>query len=31
MLGNAASNRAFPVLGVEGGHLVLSHHARDPG
>lgn len=31
MLGNAASNRAFPFLGVEGGHHDLSHHAGDPG
>ncbi|MDC0669915.1 DUF1552 domain-containing protein [Nannocystis radixulma] len=30
MLGNAASNRAFPFLGVEGGHHDLSHHAGDP-
>lgn len=29
MLGNAASNRAFPFLGVEGGHHDLSHHAGD--
>jgi hypothetical protein len=31
MIGNAASNRAFPFLGVEGGHHDLSHHAGDAG
>lgn len=29
MVGNAASNRAFPFLGVDGGHHDLSHHAGD--
>jgi hypothetical protein len=29
MLGNAASNRAYSFLGVEGGHHDLSHHAGD--
>lgn len=30
MLGNAASNRVFPFLGIEAGHHDLSHHAGDP-
>jgi len=27
MLGNSASNRSFPFLGIEAGHHDLSHHA----
>ncbi len=30
MLGNSASNRAFPWLGIGQGHHDLSHHAGDP-
>ncbi|MCH9686005.1 MAG: DUF1552 domain-containing protein, partial [Deltaproteobacteria bacterium] len=29
MLGNSASNRTFPMLGIAQGHHDLSHHAGD--
>jgi len=29
MLGNAGSNRSYPMVGVEGGHHSLSHHQND--
>ncbi len=30
MLGNAGSNRSYPMVGVSGGHHGLSHHRNDP-
>jgi hypothetical protein len=30
MLGNAGSNRSYPMVGVSGGHHSLSHHQNDP-
>lgn len=30
MLGNAGSNRSYPMVGVKGGHHSLSHHQNDP-
>jgi len=29
MLGNAGSNRSYPMVGVKGGHHGLSHHRND--
>ncbi|MDP6554581.1 MAG: DUF1552 domain-containing protein [Pirellulaceae bacterium] len=29
MLGNAGSNRSYPMVGVKGGHHSLSHHRND--
>lgn len=29
MLGNAGSNRSYPMVGVQGGHHSLSHHRND--
>lgn len=29
MLGNAGSNRSYPMVGVNGGHHSLSHHRND--
>ena len=30
MLGNAGSNRSYPMVDVRGGHHSLSHHQNDP-
>ncbi len=30
MLGNAGSNRSYPMIGVKGGHHSLSHHQNNP-
>jgi hypothetical protein len=30
MLGNGGSNRAFPFLGISGGHHQISHHQDNP-
>jgi Protein of unknown function (DUF1552) len=31
MLGNAGSNRSYPMIDVKGGHHSLSHHQNDAG